>query len=98
MHALLCKNGVISIHALREEGDHDLLQGVAHADEISIHALREEGDDGRDALSGPFRISIHALREEGDLLPALRNTFAPISIHALREEGDKMSLIFFRAL
>ena len=33
----------ISIHALREEGDHHL-QGQRLRDPISIHALREEGD------------------------------------------------------
>ena len=33
----------ISIHALREEGDLDIL-GVADLQQISIHALREEGD------------------------------------------------------
>ena len=36
----------ISIHALREEGDHDANNPpIAH--EISIHALREEGDNVR---------------------------------------------------
>ena len=35
--------GFISIHALREEGDDNQLDGVAVLD-ISIHALREEGD------------------------------------------------------
>ena len=33
----------ISIHALREEGDDDLIQ-IDFRDQISIHALREEGD------------------------------------------------------
>ena len=33
----------ISIHALREEGDHGLQAGDVQV-EISIHALREEGD------------------------------------------------------
>ena len=56
---------LISIHALREEGDcggcfrHlDLL--------ISIHALREEGDLRLNPGPDTVRISIHALREEGD--------------------------------
>ena len=41
-----CKG--ISIHALREEGDADVLEGVDGVRNISIHALREEGDgDGR---------------------------------------------------
>ena len=34
----------ISIHALREEGDDDLIQ-IDFRDQISIHALREEGDE-----------------------------------------------------
>ena len=42
----------ISIHALREEGDHepDELPGGFFG--ISIHALREEGDQGPTALVG----------------------------------------------
>ena len=35
---------VISIHALREEGDFDLLSKTVLIRVISIHALREEGD------------------------------------------------------
>ena len=58
---------VISIHALREEGD-GLRQRPEHLPlRISIHALREEGDPSQDvhqSLRPP--ISIHALREEGD--------------------------------
>ena len=67
---------LISIHALREEGDH----GHAHEELyliISIHALREEGDllptCGRLL---PPAISIHALREEGDLRVVLHNVQA----------------------
>ena len=57
----------ISIHALREEGDLDIL-GVADLQQISIHALREEGDQGHtDGPAPPQGISIHALREEGDI-------------------------------
>ena len=41
----------ISIHALREEGDDNQLDGVCVLD-ISIHALREEGDDRLNALLG----------------------------------------------
>ena len=58
---------VISIHALREEGDIGFAV-VFQGKKISIHALREEGD-----TSVPFMprksclISIHALREEGDV-------------------------------
>ena len=49
----LRQHGVISIHALREEGD---LQGPLGADrlhQISIHALREEGDRPVDVGLGP---------------------------------------------
>ena len=35
---------LISIHALREEGDAAGIQFFAVSDTISIHALREEGD------------------------------------------------------
>ena len=35
---------IISIHALREEGDLELLDPAVVHLEISIHALREEGD------------------------------------------------------
>ena len=57
---------MISIHALREEGDVVHNAGEVLSDIISIHALREEGDrlcitDTTDVI-----ISIHALREEGD--------------------------------
>ena len=41
--------GYISIHALREEGDHRLRQPDPYCD-ISIHALREEGDVKRSVL------------------------------------------------
>ena len=34
----------ISIHALREEGDVELLTTAYKSGKISIHALREEGD------------------------------------------------------
>ena len=35
---------VISIHALREEGDGDIVDAGDATLKISIHALREEGD------------------------------------------------------
>ena len=80
---------VISIHALREEGD-AVEQGQLPAVDISIHALREEGDYiDTSRLPQTYTISIHALREEGDSLPF--RAYAKIwniSIHALREEGD----------
>ena len=86
---------VISIHALREEGDL-LLHGRFSAIGISIHALREEGDP--DELTwgpDPMRISIHALREEGDrstrLIPLPGGYFYPRPPRGgrLEEERDR---------
>ena len=81
-------DGVISIHALREEGDATVPARDAPP-RISIHALREEGDHptrpyvpaGTHFYPRPPR---GGRRQQGHLLlksPA-------ISIHALREEGD----------
>ena len=59
---------VISIHALREEGD-CFRTPLFVAYSISIHALREEGDSASAIRHlHALDISIHALREEGDLL------------------------------
>ena len=57
---------IISIHALREEGDKrpDIDRFSVP---ISIHALREEGDGGLQPGRDRQGISIHALREEGDI-------------------------------
>ena len=58
---------MISIHALREEGDFHLYVIRKSLFAISIHALREEGDlPLRFPASYLQSISIHALREEGD--------------------------------
>ena len=56
----------ISIHALREEGDHHHQLPQNHP-QISIHALREEGDESAERETVDEEISIHALREEGDI-------------------------------
>ena len=80
---------VISIHALRVEGD--LVHAVAVCQDpiyISIHALRVEGDARRDFPRVELFISIHALRVEGDSLAASAIHLSRISIHALRVEGD----------
>ena len=58
---------MISIHALREEGDLDTKIEQVCRDIISIHALREEGDANAIAAYKLEDISIHALREEGDI-------------------------------
>ena len=43
---------IISIHALREEGDADMVSDAPTLIHISIHALREEGDSkNRDKIS-----------------------------------------------
>ena len=79
---------MISIHALREEGDldSDIAQIIY---KISIHALREEGDRVR--VAGEFP------RQEFLSTPSARRATLSnrlwlgrlfISIHALREEGD----------
>ena len=79
----------ISIHALREEGDHRPPQGDQD-DGISIHALREEGDHhspAEDSAQGYFYP-----RPPRGGRPEERGEFAvlvAISIHALREEGDQ---------
>ena len=65
---------IISIHALREEGDARFLEKMDLKGGISIHALREEGDPRcRSSAKSRRPISIHALREEGDPLDRLCN-------------------------
>ena len=80
----------ISIHALREEGDGDLLARKSKIS-ISIHALREEGDQRlilRILRRFIFLSTPSARRATG---AGCRPVRCPeISIHALREEGDKM--------
>ena len=57
---------IISIHALREESDHQI-RCIRASGEISIHALREESDPVVWGIPlSPCFISIHALREESD--------------------------------
>ena len=80
---------MISIHALREEGDSGSGSSAADSYNISIHALREEGDtinQLRQAFQIQF-LSTPSARRATDHLAAA-STGALISIHALREEGD----------
>ena len=63
---------IISIHALRVEGDLCKLAAFLNKMLISIHALRVEGDPYIPRANLCFSISIHALRVEGDSL-FLRN-------------------------
>ena len=79
---------MISIHALREEGDIGVARVGIELGEISIHALREEGDPPEASPEADRVISIHALREEGDYSCDGDGPQERISIHALREEGD----------
>ena len=78
----------ISIHALREEGDHFGLHGRTY-EGISIHALREEGDIKcyiMDTDANEFQSTPSARRATWDNFKHFMGEV--ISIHALREEGD----------
>ena len=61
----LCCGLVISIHALRVEGDVGFTVFRLSL-KISIHALRVEGDPLSLCIIDGYKISIHALRVEGD--------------------------------
>ena len=85
---------LISIHALREEGDQRPSEPLqTHSRFLSTPSARRAT---RRIQLAPedLQISIHALREEGDRQLAGPNRLAEISIHALREEGDSSK--FFR--
>ena len=86
---LLSYQFMISIHALREEGD---LQrpGRRGGHFISIHALREEGDlRPRRAREAPGKfLSTPSARRATDMAQVVGAAHHGISIHALREEGD----------
>ena len=79
---------IISIHALREEGDAVGAHAAFHKG-ISIHALREEGDtNGLVAFAnGYIFLSTPSARRATMPHPHLTRDEV-ISIHALREEGD----------
>ena len=80
---------LISIHALREEGDPcQLLVVLLYL--ISIHALREEGDEPTDSSTtngSDFYPRPPRGGRPGQHGSTLRDH--NISIHALREEGDQ---------
>ena len=79
---------VISIHALREEGDRHRNGKTS----ILLYFNPRPPRGGRRAAAelrqNRQTISIHALREEGDSGCCAAASFFVISIHALREEGD----------
>ena len=81
-------SGLISIHALREEGD---MSGsdASYVSTISIHALREEGDRKATttmAATTVFLSTPSARRATSRQM--VDSELVEISIHALREEGD----------
>ena len=85
----LCDTLLISIHALREEGDGQLENHQMVVVPISIHALREEGDRSSAASEPPRRNFNPRPPRGGRRQPPAGFEPAPtISIHALREEGD----------
>ena len=82
---------MISIHALREEGDHDPPGQGLHL-VISIHALREEGDKKPldYGILGVTFLSTPSARR-ATLARSGAGRSHGISIHALREEGDTIN-------
>ena len=87
--ALALELGVlISIHALREEGDCVNQPHFIHFS-ISIHALREEGDLPPNlTFSSFFSFLSTPSARRATHRPQAQNEAQIISIHALREEGD----------
>ena len=79
---------VISIHALREEGDTKLtVRKQTHTTFLSTPSVRR-ATNYKILRKVSNIISIHALREEGDMAYNAWFCLPLISIHALREEGD----------
>ena len=80
---------IISIHALREEGDLQPDPALSCPADFYPRPPRG-GRQSKAARTAPaIDISIHALREEGDSTEKLLFLSSWISIHALREEGDR---------
>ena len=82
-------NHVISIHALRVEGDFAIPYILRHGVFISIHALRVEGDimpKYNMLYEQEFLSTPSGWRATNDVEKALQAGY--ISIHALRVEGD----------
>ena len=79
---------IISIHALREEGD-TLTLKARLLKIISIHALREEGDwQAQTVAQAPHHFYPRPPRGGRHGKPRPWRKHHIISIHALREEGD----------
>ena len=81
---------LISIHALREEGD-DFFSFLCYSCTDFYPRPPRGGRLSAERTSvASIPISIHALREEGDPVGVAAVRQQIISIHALREEGDLM--------
>ena len=84
---------LISIHALRGEGDGNILprveQSLTFQSTPSVGRATAATSDNADNNG----ISIHALRGEGDIVKIKGSKYATISIHALRGEGDRSQFI-----
>ncbi len=84
-----CKRMIISIHALREEGDLTSAGFRRPTYNISIHALREEGDVTRHTNAAwPIYFYPRPPRGGRQAYTVEEAKAIVISIHALREEGD----------
>ena len=83
---------VISIHALREEGNPGAMARRVCPARISIHALREEGDKlgGCIMRKQSVFLSTPSARRATEQNAAVLSR-VDISIHALREEGDNIT-------
>ena len=79
---------IISIHALREEGDWCRRWSCCRRFQFLSTPSARRATYRRQQHPADHRISIHALREEGDALCMVSAPARSISIHALREEGD----------
>ena len=85
---------LISIHALRVEGDRQLESRALR----NMHFYPRPPGGGRQDNDAPLSdaiISIHALRVEGDAKTPSKVEDCKISIHALRVEGDRYSVYLF---
>ena len=87
---------IISIHALREEGDSTRMSLFCAVLIFLSTPSARRATPGLGIWSFTTKISIHALREEGDLETLVDKWGINISIHALREEGDSKLVIVFQ--
>ena len=83
---------IISIHALRGEGDKEQRDNYKAQADISIHALRGEGDFAtKKTLSGAIRFQSTPSVGRATKIAREIGKYIGISIHALRGEGDENS-------